>query len=317
MTAAVLVVALFLGQASSIIPTEEPWQGLWLFVRPGGVDIYGPYSSDRHLIPVSQLKNVLVALSRDAWPKGRIVVVQEMAFLPADDERLATSLASTLAVLTELNIEVERRPRATATVDQIVVIEREWEGTRRATTLHLLDEALAVTEAAIASTPMNQRALVCRVRFLEMKSQLTTDRQERATLRTEANRTWQRITAARLAPKPRAPASSSDLSAAIFGETFAATLRRSHAIEDTHSFWPRPTAYWTVNPMYAKAPDTEPIVQIIIGADGAVMNARLVRGEPAVARPSLEAAKLWFFTSPMVKGRAVAWVETLAFSAGR
>ena len=246
--------------------------------------------------------------------RGRVVAVQEMAFLPADEARLTANLNATLAILSDLGLDIDRRPRAAAAVEYAEVIESE--GGTGAVKLHLLEEALAVTNRVIAATPTSQRALVYRVRLLHLRALLTVSPKQRATLRAEANRAWRDTVAVRLAPKTPAPATSSDLSAAIFGESFADTRRRLHAV-DTSRFWPRPVRRWEVAPVYAQRPATVPIVEIIIGPEGVVANARVVRGEPGVARSVLEAARLQFYTPPMVEGHASAWVELVTFPVGQ
>src|SRR6266550_7964862 len=45
--------------------------------------------------------------------------------------------------------------------------------------------------------------------------------------------------------------------------------------------WPRPALRWEVGPADAQRRATPSIVQIIIGLEGAVVNARMLRGEPA------------------------------------
>jgi hypothetical protein len=48
------------------------------------------------------------------------------------------------------------------------------------------------------------------------------------------------------------------------------------------------------------------------------MNGKVIRAEPANERAVLEAARLWYFTPPLVKGqRAVAIVKMIAFDPGR
>jgi hypothetical protein len=287
-----------------------------LTVRPAGVDlsnvVNAPLVGDAFLVPVPLLKQKLTALPKRAWSAGRVVAVEEMAFLPAEEERLQANLEATLAVLQDLNVEVRRRPRAAATIENAEwIVEREGEVSSHKG--QLLDEALAVTDAAIAADPAGQRAVIYRVRLLEMRSRLTADRQRRAALQRDARDLWRHVVAERLAPRTPAPTSSGDFSAALFGETFAQTARRLHAIESGQHY-PRPVAYWRTVPRFSQAQPEAPIVRAIIGPDGAVMNAEMVRGDAAVARACLEAARLWFFTPPWVEGRgAVAWIMLIAF----
>ena len=155
--------------------------------------------------------------------------------------------------------------------------------------------------------------MIYRVRLLEMRSRLTADRQRRAALQRDARDLWRHVVADRLAPRTPAPANAGDLSAAVFGETFAQTARRLHAIESGQHY-PRPVAYWRTAPHFPQAQPEAPIVRVIIGPDGAVMNAEMLRGDAAVARACLEAARLWFFTPPWVQGQgAVAWFMPIAF----
>jgi len=313
---AAFAVTVCLAQSSETPPQPKSPPAAWLTVRPAGVTLRNvfnaPLGGDAFLVPVSLLKQKLGALPKRAWSGGRVVAVEEMAFLPSDEERLQANLEATLAVLQELNVEVQRQPRAAATIENAEwIVEREAEVSSHKG--QLLDEALAVTDAAIAADPQGQRAVIYRVRLLEMRSRLTADRQRRAALLRDARDLWRHVVADRLAPRTPAPANAGDLSAAVFGETFAQTARRLHAIESGQHY-PRPVAYWRTVPHFSQAQPEAPIVRVIIGPDGAVMNAEMLRGDAAVARACLEAARLWFFTPPGVQGQgAVAWFMPIAF----
>ena len=302
--AAAVLLPLVLAQASPPVGQEKPWRNPIVIVRPGGLDLHSPDGGEHgYLIPIEALRVKLLALRTDEWPDGRAVAVQEMSFLPDDEQRLADNVSKTLAILADMGLSVERRARVTATVWSAEMIEAEWSSAPRLKP-HLVDEALACTEQAISAAPGNQRALVYRVRLLEMRAR-----------QRDADRAWRQVVAARLAPKTPTAASSPDLSAAIFGETFAETVRRLHAIEGGQH-WPRPSAFWSTQPVYPIQKEA-PVARVVIGRDGAVMNAEILRGDPQVARAVLNAARLWFFTAPSVEGRgAVAWIMVIAFDPG-
>lgn len=308
MSAAVLLL-LVLGQGAAATPRASGH----IIVRPNGVHLYpmfgSAFSARPRLLPVRTLEQTLLAMPRDAWSGGRRVAVQEMAFLTADEPRLAATLADTLAVLARVGIEIDRRPRATATVENAELIELESEGTM---TVPQLDEALtAVRQATVAATA-SQRTLVYHVRLLRMKARRTKNAQERGELTAEATRLWRQAVAQRLGPKGPAPENSSDLSAAWFGEPFDATKRRLHAVEDSQLF-PRPTPFWSTEPAYTRRPAQRSIVRIIIGSDGVVMNAEMVEGDRAVARSQFEAASLRYYTPPLKQNRPFAWITIMVF----
>ncbi|HET7696270.1 MAG TPA: hypothetical protein VFK57_11220 [Vicinamibacterales bacterium] len=313
MLRALVVLSLIIAPGPGPAPPQERWPNPWIVVRPAGVYLFPQYGGFGGLFPAERLRAAVRELPADVWRDGRVVALEEMAFLPADEERLAQNVAKTVAILAELDIAVHRRPRAAATVEHAEMIERE--NGMGSFPPRLLEEALAASHQAAAAAPTSQRTLVYRVRLLEIKARRTTDRRRRAALRQEAENLWRRAVALRLAPQTPAPPGAPDLSAAIFGESFKDTVRRLRAIEDTRRLYPRPVSYWSLDPVYANAPAAAPLGHIVIGPDGVVMNAEMIRGERQVERAVLEAARLRFFTPPLVNERAVAWVQLIAFPA--
>lgn len=312
MHAAVLLL-LVLGQAAAVTPRASPQ----IIVRPNGVHLYPMFSSGfsahPRLLPVRMLEQTLLAMPSHVWSSGRRVAVKEMAFLPADEPRLAANLADTLAVLARVGLEIDRRPRATATVENAELIELESDGTMA---MPQLDEALTVARLATVAASDSQRTLVYYVRLLRMKARRTKNAEERGALTAEATRVWRQAVAQRLGPKRAAPENSSDLSAAWFGERFDVTKRRLHAVEDRH-LYPRPIPFWSTEPAYIRRPEQRSILRIIIGSDGVVMNAEMVEGDPKVARTQFEAASLRYYTPPLRQNRPFAWITTMVFDGVR
>ena len=67
----------------------------------------------RSTVPVSELRQVLVALPVSGWPYGAVAAVEEMhlrAVDGADDAAIKTNLDGALAVLKALKVRADRWP---------------------------------------------------------------------------------------------------------------------------------------------------------------------------------------------------------------
>lgn len=175
------------------------------------------------------------------------------------------------------------------------------------------------TEQALAETPDSPRALLYRVAFLRQKAALVTNPTTRAASLSEAERLYARILEIRLAPKKPAPSTSSNLSAAVFGEAFSETAKRLTPTRESLAFWPRPTSRFAVDPIYpaeARAAEKQPVrLEVIIDASGDVVNARILRSDPGLERGAMDAVSLRSWTPPQFHERAVAFIMTVAVSA--
>jgi hypothetical protein len=119
-----------------------------------------------------------------------------------------------------------------------------------ATRRRLVEDGLATTGQALAEDPDSLRAQLYRVAFLRQKAALTTVATDRDAIQAEAARLYTHIVQTRLAPRKPAPSSSPDLSAAVFGESFAETARLLTPMRGTLEFWPRPTTLFATPAVY-------------------------------------------------------------------
>jgi hypothetical protein len=93
------------------IRDAKDWENPSLVVLKDGVDVRA--KGYRRTLPVSELRQVLVALPVSAWPYGAVVAVQEMhlrAVGGADDAAIKANLDDTLAALKALKVHADLWP---------------------------------------------------------------------------------------------------------------------------------------------------------------------------------------------------------------
>jgi TonB family protein len=194
-------------------------------------------------------------------------------------------------------------------------------GSSVSTRRKLIEDGLAATGQALAEVPDSVRAQLYHVAFLRQKAALTTVPTNRDISLAEAARRYRHVLQTRLAPRQPAPSSSPDLSAAVFGESFAETARRLSPMRGTPEFYPRPTTLFEVLPVYPPEERAERkqevVVEAIINTVGDVVNARLLRSAKGLDRPALEAVSLRSFTPPIFHGRAVAFFMAMTVPSPR
>ena len=93
------------------IRDAKEWKNPYLVILRDGVDVRA--KGYRRTLPVSELRQALVALPVSAWPYGAVAAVEEMhlrAVDGADDAAIKTNLDEALAVLKALKVRADRWP---------------------------------------------------------------------------------------------------------------------------------------------------------------------------------------------------------------
>jgi hypothetical protein len=93
------------------IRDAKEWRNPYLIVLKEGVEVRA--GSSRTVVPVSQLRGVLVRLPRAAWPYGRVVAVQEISLRAVEgvhDTAIKANVKAVAATLDALGVVVSYWP---------------------------------------------------------------------------------------------------------------------------------------------------------------------------------------------------------------